>query len=82
MSTRYYGRLDSERGWLDRVEDRETGVSMRLIACTHKQWTENRSTWIETCSDCGAWRDRANAPAISWAWRDPITDKPLLGQPE
>ena len=28
---RYYGRLDSERGWLDRVDDKATGISMRFI---------------------------------------------------
>ena len=28
---RYYGRLDSERGWLDRVDDAQTGLSMRFI---------------------------------------------------
>lgn len=31
---RYYGRLDSECGWVDRVEDRETGLSIRFI----RQW--------------------------------------------
>lgn len=37
----YYGRLDSERGWLDRVEDRQTGLSMRLI----RQWNASDDTW-------------------------------------
>ena len=51
--------------------------SQRLKSCRHEQWTENKATWIETCSNCGAWRDRTNAPAISWSWRDPITGRPL-----
>ena len=31
MAERYYGRLDSERGWLDRIDDKTTGLSMRVV---------------------------------------------------
>lgn len=44
-------------------------------ACEHRHIVENDSTWIETCDDCGAWRDRTNAPAVSWAWRYPASSR-------
>lgn len=48
----------------------------------HARIAEDPRTWIEMCLDCGAWRDRTNAPAVSWCWRKPGSFTRLASPPD
>jgi hypothetical protein len=49
--------------------------------CAHARFTEVRNIWIETCDDCGAWRDRVSGHPDTWFWRQPNSFKRLPAQP-
>ena len=40
-------------------------------SCEHLRTATSERTWLETCRDCGAWRDCVSGHQDTWFWREP-----------